>query len=119
VFVPPPEHRPIPTLTYVLGGATLSATVAGAVLGGLALSKRKDVRQTCAPLCQDRDLDGVKQLALASDIAFAVALLAGGATVYSYVTRPSVSLNASSTGVLPSSLRVVWTGLGVAAGGDF
>jgi hypothetical protein len=119
LLVLPPEHRPIPTLTYVLGGATVSATLAGAVFGGLALSKRKEVRQACAPLCQDRDLEGVKELALASDIAFALALLAGGATVYSYVTRPSVSPDLNAAGVLPSSLRVVWTGLGVTAGGSF
>jgi hypothetical protein len=117
--LPAPEHQPIPTLSYVLGGVTLSATVAGAVFGGLALAKRKDVQRACAPLCQDQDLDGVKGLALASDIAFAVALLAGGATVYSYVTRPSVSPSASSAGVLPTTLRVAWTGFGVAAAGSF
>jgi hypothetical protein len=117
---PPPEHRPIPTMTYVLGGATVAAGVTGAVLGGLALAKRKDVQQDCSPLCQDRDVSGVKHLALGADIAFALALLGGGATVYSYVTRPSVPLPPGEMSSAPTArFRVVWTGWGVAAGGSF
>jgi hypothetical protein len=116
----PPEQRPVPTLTFVLGGATLAATVTGAVLGGLALSKRKEVQQSCAPLCEDRDLRSIKGLALASDVAFAAALLGAGATLYSYVARPSVP--AAEVSVLAPrtpSLRVAWTGWGIVAGGDF
>jgi len=117
---PAPEHRPVPTLTYVLGGATVAATLTGAVLGGLSLAKRKDVREDCAPLCQDRDVRGVKQLAVGADIAFALALLGGGATVYSYVTRPRVPFEQTATSSAPAArFRVVWTGWGVAAGGSF
>ncbi len=120
VRVLPPEQRPIPTLTFVLGGATLAATVTGSVLGGLALSKRKEVQQNCAPLCQERDLRGVKGLALASDLAFAVALLGGGATLYSYVTRPSVlALEMGGAEPPTPTWRVAWTGWGVEAGAHF
>jgi hypothetical protein len=116
----PPEHRPIPTLTYVLGGATVTATLTGAVLGGISLAKRKDVQEDCAPLCQDRDVRGVKQLAVGADIAFALALLGGGATVYSYITRPSVPLAQAAPSSPPGArFRVVWTGWGIAAGGHF
>jgi hypothetical protein len=114
-----PEHRPIPTLSYALGGVTVSATVTGAVLGGLALSKRRDVREDCAPLCAEHDVRGVKQLALGSDIAFALALLGAGATVYSYLTRPSVPLGDTSASLATPRFRLVWTGWGVAAGGSF
>jgi hypothetical protein len=114
---PPPEHRPIPSVTYALGGATLAATITGTILGGLALAKRKDVQENCAPLCRDRDVRGVKQLALGSDLAFVAALLGGGATVYSYVTRPSVPLQQGESG--PPRFRVSWTGTGVVAGGSF
>ena len=112
----PPEHRPTPTATYVLGGATAGAIVTGAVLGGLALAKRKDIQEDCSPLCQDRDVRSVKNLALGADIAWALALLGGGATVYSYVTRPSVPERASTSA---ADFHVVWTGCGVAAGGSF
>ena len=117
---PPPEHRPVPTVTYALGTATVAATFTGAVLGGLSLAKRKDVRGECAPLCQDREVRGVKNLALGADIAFALALLGAGATVYSYVTRPSVPFAQTDESAAPSArFRVVWTGWGVAAGGSF
>ncbi len=120
VPVPLPAQRPVPTLTWVLGGTTLVATVTGAVLGGLALSKRKTVQQSCAPLCRDHDLRGIKGLALASDMAFAIALVGGGATVYSYVTRPSArGAELAGTAPPPSTWRVAWTGLGITAGGDF
>ena len=118
--VPSPEHRPTPTVTYVLGGATAAAIVTGAVLGGLALAKRNDTQEDCSPLCQDRDVRGVKDLAMGADIAWALALLGGGATVYSYVTRPSVPLERANRGSAASArFRVVWTGWGVAAGGSF
>lgn len=114
-----PEPQPIPTVSYVLGGVTLSAVATGAVLGGLALSKRKKVHENCAPLCPERDVRSVKHLALGSDIAFALALLGGGATVYSYVTRPRVPPADASLSPAAPRFRVVWTGPGVAAGGSF
>jgi hypothetical protein len=116
--VPVPQHRPIPKLTYALGGVSLAATVTGVVLGGLALSKRQDVRDDCAPLCRDRDVTSVKHLGLAADIAFAVAVLGGGATVYSYVTRPSVPLAGAAAPPTPR-FQLVWSGFGVTAGGSF
>ena len=118
---PPPSApllRPVTTTTYVLTGVTLAAAITSGVLGGLALSKRSDVEQSCAPLCRDRDVAGVKGLALGSDIATVVAVVAAGATIYTYVTRPSVAASGSLAAPSPS-LRVSWTGLGVAAGGSF
>jgi len=116
---PPLEHRPIPTLSYVLGGVTLTATVTGAVLGGLALARRSEVQNDCAPLCPERDVRSVQHLALAADVAFAVALLGAGATVFSYVTRPSVPVTESAAASPPLRFRVLWTGWGLAAAGSF
>ena len=124
-LTPPPEplpvplHRPIPKLTYALGGVSLAATVTGVVLGGLALSTRQDVRDDCAPLCKDRDVTSVKHLGLGADIAFAVAILGGGATVYSYVTRPSVPLTGAAAAPPAPRFQVVWSGWSVTAGGSF
>lgn len=114
------QPGPIPTLTYALGGATLAAAMSGSVFGALALGKHKSVEQRCAPLCLDSDVRGVKQLALASDISFALALVGAGATLYTYATRPEVPAHAAAA-VLPPAPQVslVWTGLGLAAGGDF
>ena len=117
---PPAEHRPVPTLTYTLGGVTVAATLTGAVLGGFSLSKRQQVQESCAPLCQDRDVRSIKRLALGADLAFAVALLGGGATLYSYVTRPRVPVEEGALVTQPQArFRVLWTGWGVAARGNF
>ena len=94
----------------------LGVAVAGGVFGALALSKRDDVSTRCAPLCQDRDLRGIKDLALAADVSFGLALLGAGVTVYSYVTRPEQE-PARTASMLQLSLT--WTGTGVAAGGRF
>jgi hypothetical protein len=117
--LPLPTHRPIPKLTYALGGVSLAATVTGVVLGGLALSKRQEVREDCAPLCKDRDVTSVKNLGFAADIAFAVALVGGGATIYSYVTRPSVPLTGAAATPPAARFQVVWSGWSVTAGGSF
>ena len=117
---PPPEHRPVPRLTYALGGVTVAAALTGTVLGGFSLSKRKQVQDDCGPLCQDRDVRPIKRLALSADIAFAFALLGGGATLYSYVARPSVPVEQGALVAAPGvRFRVVWTGGGVAAAGSF
>jgi hypothetical protein len=120
VMAPAPLPRPIPKLSYALGGVTLAATVAGSVFGALALAKRKSVEQRCAPLCRENDVRGVKELALASDISFAVALLGAGAGVYSYVSRPEVPpQTAQRLAPVRAGWSVTWTGLGVTAGGSF
>jgi hypothetical protein len=119
-----PLLRPIPQATYVLGGVTLAAAVTSGVLGGLALSKRHDAESDCAPLCTDRDISGVKGLALGSDVATAIALVAAGAAIYTYVARPSVAATnggmTSGASALPTPhWHLAWTGLGVSARGSF
>jgi hypothetical protein len=116
---PPPElWRPVPRVTYVLGGVTLAAAVTGGVLGGLALGKRAEVESDCAPLCSSNDVREVRHLALASDISFAIALLGAGATLYSYVTRPSVAVDAGRV-TAPRELWLAWAGTELVAGGSF
>lgn len=115
---PPAMWRPLPQVTYILGGVTLAAVVTGGVLGGLALGERADVKSDCAPLCNSRDVRGVKNLALASDISFALALVGAGATLYSYVARPSVPV-AGSRAPAPRELWLAWSGPELIAGGRF
>lgn len=102
-------ERPVPNATYWLGGTTLVAALGGSVLGGLALSERADVKERCAPLCSERDLRGVKGLALASDVAFALALVGAGLTVYSYAARPE----------RPAPVALRWSGFALTAEGRF
>ncbi len=122
VVAPPPSPpapaqpelwRPIPTVSYALAGASLLAAVTGSVLGTIALSKRKEVERRCAPLCEAHDVNEAKNVAIGADIAFAVALLGAGGAIYTYATRPSVPLREDA------QLRLIWTGLGLAAEGTF
>lgn len=106
---PPAMARPVQVETYVLGGVTLAAVATGSVLGGLALGKRREVEQRCAPLCTRRDVREITDLALASDIAFGIALVGAGITLYSYATRPAQ----------PASVALLWTGNGLLAEGSF
>ncbi|HVY30627.1 MAG TPA: hypothetical protein VHB79_28905 [Polyangiaceae bacterium] len=117
--VPPPQlWRPIPKATYALGGATLAAALTGAVLGGFALSERAEVDGDCAPLCTASDVRSVKNLALAADISFALALLGAGATLYSYVARPGVPVDRSNA-TASLELKVELAGPGFVAGARF
>jgi hypothetical protein len=101
--------RPIQPHTYWLGGATLVSAATAGLLGIFALNERHDVKQRCAPLCTERDLGGVKNLALASDVALGLALVGAGLTVYSYAARPTE----------PSQLAVTWSGTSLVAKGRF
>jgi hypothetical protein len=59
----------------------------------------------------------VKNLALASDISFALALAGAGATLYSYVARPSVPVTGSRAAA--PGLWLAWSGPELVAGGRF
>jgi hypothetical protein len=109
----PSPWRPTPAVTYVFAGAAVLGGVTGSVLGTLALSKRKEVERRCAPLCDEREVGSVRNLALGADLAVTVALLSAGAAAYTYATRPSVPTRDGAT------LRITWTGFGITARGRF
>lgn len=112
------NERPIPTLTYALGGTALAAAITGGVLGSLALSERSQVDKRCAPLCTARDQRSLTGLALAADLSFVLALLSGGAAAYTYATRPSI-VPAASDARSSLSMSLGRAGWAVGAGGSF
>lgn len=87
-----PAHRPVPWITYALGGASLAAIGSATAFGLIALNERSDKLDSCAPLCDGRETRDVERPALAADISVAVALISGGAALYTYWTRPEVAL---------------------------
>jgi hypothetical protein len=109
-------ERPVPTVSYAFGAAALAAGTAGVVLGGLALARRQDVNERCAPLCRDSDVRGVKQLALAADISFVLAFLSAVGAGYTYATRPT---QPSSPRALAVTLTAQPRHVGITAGGRF
>ncbi|MCB9631243.1 MAG: hypothetical protein H6721_03730 [Sandaracinus sp.] len=83
-----------PVTFFALAGAGL---VSFGVAGGLALGKKSDLEDSCAPACSAADTEGGRRAALAADVALGVAV-AGAivGTIWWIVGRPS---NANDEGV--------------------
>jgi hypothetical protein len=118
---PPPPRRAPKTLGPILlmaggfglGGASL---IAGAVTGGLSLSKTSELRDQCGGPCppslQD-EFDAASTLATASDVTFIVggALVlagAGGLIWYAIATKGKSARTGLSFGVSPTSASLRW-----------
>lgn len=87
-----PAPRPVPWVSYALGGVTLAAIGSATTFGLIALNERRDKLDSCAPLCSDRQKRDVERPALAADISVAIALISGGAAIYTYWARPERAL---------------------------
>lgn len=93
----PPVHvaleRPIPTSAYVAGGVTAVAGIATIILGIAAAKQGSDYETLNDGTRRDEAASSrshVQTLNTATDIALATTLLAGGATAYFVLTRPTV-----------------------------
>lgn len=83
--------RPIPTLTYVLGGVGIAALAGSAFFELRGLSKRSDLdSQNCKPYCDAGEVDSAKQSILIGDIALGVGVASLGTAAFFYFTRPEV-----------------------------
>jgi hypothetical protein len=82
--------RPVPWITYALGGLSLAAIGATTYFGLSAIGEQNEKLDTCAPLCSTAQIREVSRPALAADISLLVAVLAGGGAVYTYWTRPAL-----------------------------
>jgi hypothetical protein len=91
-------QRPIPVVTFVLGGTALALAAGGGVLGAWALSDRADRAETipnggCSPYCTDHEVSTIENKAIAADVFFGLAVVAGSAAVLTYLWRPEVPLS--------------------------
>lgn len=87
--------RPVPWLTYALGGLSLVALGSTAYFGLHAIGEQSEKLDTCAPLCSSAEMREVSRPALAADISLLVAVLAGGGAIYTYWTRPALPANSA------------------------
>ena len=90
---PAARARPVPWITYALGGLSLVALGTTTYFGLHALGEQNDKLDTCAPLCSSAEIREVSRPALAADISLLVAVLAGGGAAYTYWTRPALPAN--------------------------
>jgi len=79
---PPPEGRGVPTVSWVLGGIGLVGLGGFAYFGLTGKTELSNLRSSCAPYCDQQQLDGVRSGMLVADISLGVGVLAlGVATV--------------------------------------
>lgn len=84
------ETRPVPGAVYVLGSVGAVAVATSAVMALSARSARTEALSSCAPLCEQTEVDSVRGKALAADIAGGIGLVSLGLAGYMYWTRPTV-----------------------------
>jgi hypothetical protein len=81
-------QRPVPGITYWLGGSALASLLASGGLLGSALVSRADARENCAPGCPGEERESIQARLLAADVLAGAAVVLGGLAVYTYVRRP-------------------------------
>lgn len=90
--------RPVPMLSYVLGGIGVAALAGAAVFEVQGLSKRSDLDgQNCKPYCDKGAVDSAKQSLLIGDIALGVGALSLGTAAYLFFTRPAIDRRSPAT----------------------
>lgn len=92
-----PMHRPVPKLTWILGGTAAALAVGGGVFGILALKERSDLARSpseggCKPVCSDGDLNALRRNARFSDLLTGASILTAAGALVTYLARPEVPL---------------------------
>lgn len=91
------QHRPVPVLSYVLGGVAIAAAINGGIWGASSLSLRQELADTCAPACPGRRVAELRRRALITDLSWGVSAvsLIGASTFF--LLRPELPIEADVT----------------------
>lgn len=81
--------HPIRRSDALFAGVAIAGLGTAALLGGLALHERAALEQSCAPFCNDADLDPVRTKLLIADVALATSLAALAIGAVRYLRRPA------------------------------
>lgn len=95
--------KPIPPATWILGGIGVIGLAGFTAFGISARSQASDLRSTCAPACEQSDVDAVKRKALFADVSLGVGLVAFGAATYFWLAAPTETKEAKSSARKPST----------------
>lgn len=92
---PPPgpvlrTSRPVPVASWVLGGVSVVGLGGFGYFAASGASEAKHLRETCAPRCTDEQVDVVQRRFLIGDVSLGVSIVALGAAVWLYATRPEL-----------------------------
>jgi hypothetical protein len=80
--------RPVPPLTYVLGGVAVAGLGTFAILGLTGSASQHDLETSCSPNCSDSQVSALKTRFLIADIALGVGALSAAGALAVYVLRP-------------------------------
>ncbi len=81
--------KPVPTTTWVFGGTTAVALGVFGIFGGLGASQMISLKDGCGKTtsCKQDDVDSAHAKLVVGDVALLVAVVAGGLTVWSLLSR--------------------------------
>jgi hypothetical protein len=80
-----------PVLAYLLGGVGVLGLGSFAYFGITSRNELADLRATCAPFCEQGQLDDVKTKMLIADVSLGVGIVALGAATVLFLTHSSSS----------------------------
>jgi len=83
-----PVERPIPLGVWVFGGVSVAALATSAVFAIDGLGKKSDLDE-CKPRCSPDDVDAMSTRFTFADVALGAGVMAGAATLYLFLTRPT------------------------------
>jgi hypothetical protein len=86
---PSPVSRPVPLGVWLFGGATVAALAVTTVFTIDGLARKSDL-DACRPSCAPADVDAMSASFTVADVALGAAAMSGLATLYLYLTRPTV-----------------------------
>jgi hypothetical protein len=106
--------RPIPVLSYVLGGVAIAGLGTFGVLAIAGKSTQSNLESTCEPHCSSDQVNSLETQFIAADVAAGVGALAAAGAVITFLARPSKEERApaSSAAVVPvaGGAALMWTG---------
>jgi hypothetical protein len=82
-------YRPIPVLTYVLGGVALAGAGGFAAFALSGQSEKKSLESSCRPICTDEELEPVRTRFMLADASLGIAVVSAVASGVLYFTRPT------------------------------
>ena len=92
VVLPEPaaRRRPVPRTVWIAGGTAVIATGSLATFGGLALSEKSKLEQTCSPFCSGNQMTGLRNDMGGANISLGVAIAAAALGGVLFLLRPDV-----------------------------
>jgi hypothetical protein len=92
-------ERPVPIITYVLGGIGIAAAVNGGAWGVSSWSATGDLDASCAPRCDSDLVDVARRRALIADVSWGISAGAMIGAALTYFLRPEVAAEGAQVDV--------------------